>query len=313
METEQLLPSSETFSSNEQLSDALAIVEGLTPQGRRELFADPTYFPLFFAYYFPEYIKYPFADFHFRMFADTGRPLRGDIRELAWIMFRESTKTSIAIYNPRVDITTDTKTLYASDRDVFIFLVDDLNPIEAGRLSDGSPDLYFRGFYCWNSDVGAKTLGMASFYLRAVCQNRNLWGVEDFEEIATRRGVNPDGYCNSKDRPVVLARHPLQQAGAQPVERAARGVRIAGAARHLCRRRHDVGATHGVHCVERPRASGTGLGRDQGRLVKGAVPDPAHAHRDYGARVGQAGRLRRRRGLRGRRRRHHAGAAAPDR
>jgi hypothetical protein len=53
-------------------------------------------------------------------------------------------------------------------------------------LPDGSPDLYFRGFYCWNSEVGAKTLGIASFYLRAVCQNRNLWGVEDFEEITIR-------------------------------------------------------------------------------------------------------------------------------
>lgn len=93
---------------------------------------------------------------------------------------------STGIYNPRVDVTQDTTTLYASDRDVFLFLVDDLNPIEAGRLPDGSPDLYFRGFYCWNSEVGAKTLGMASFYLRAVCQNRNLWGVEDFEEIAIR-------------------------------------------------------------------------------------------------------------------------------
>jgi hypothetical protein len=93
---------------------------------------------------------------------------------------------STGIYNPRVDITKDTTTLYASDRDVFLFLVDDLHPIEAGRLPDGSPDLYFRGFYCWNSEVGAKTLGMASFYLRAVCQNRNLWGVEDFEEITIR-------------------------------------------------------------------------------------------------------------------------------
>lgn len=93
---------------------------------------------------------------------------------------------STGIYNPRVDITRDTTTLYASDRDVFLFLVDDLNPIEAGRLPDGSPDLYFRGFYCWNSEVGAKTLGMASFYLRAVCQNRNLWGVEQFEEITIR-------------------------------------------------------------------------------------------------------------------------------
>ena len=93
---------------------------------------------------------------------------------------------STGIYNPNVDISKDTTTLYASDRDVFLFLVDDLNPIEAGRLPDGSPDLYFRGFYCWNSEVGAKTLGMASFYLRAVCQNRNLWGVEDFEEISIR-------------------------------------------------------------------------------------------------------------------------------
>jgi hypothetical protein len=93
---------------------------------------------------------------------------------------------STGVHNPMVDISKDTTTLYASDRDVFLFLVDDLNPIEAGRLPDGSPDLYFRGFYCWNSEVGAKTLGMASFYLRAVCQNRNLWGVEDFEEISIR-------------------------------------------------------------------------------------------------------------------------------
>ena len=88
---------------------------------------------------------------------------------------------STGVYNPDVEISRDTTTLYASDRDVFLFLVDDHNPIEAGKLPDGSPDLYFRGFYCWNSEVGAKTLGMASFYLRAVCQNRNLWGVEDFE------------------------------------------------------------------------------------------------------------------------------------
>lgn len=93
---------------------------------------------------------------------------------------------STGIYNPHVDVTRDTTTLYASDRDIFLFLVDDQNPIEAGKLPDGSPDLFFRGFYCWNSEVGAKTLGIASFYLRAVCQNRNLWGVEDFQEISIR-------------------------------------------------------------------------------------------------------------------------------
>jgi hypothetical protein len=89
-------------------------------------------------------------------------------------------------HNSFVDVTKDTTTLYASDRDVFLFLVDDTHPIEAGRLPTGDPDLYFRGFYCWNSEVGSKTLGIASFYLRAVCMNRNLWGVEGFEEISIR-------------------------------------------------------------------------------------------------------------------------------
>ncbi|RFB86392.1 DUF932 domain-containing protein [Rhizobium leguminosarum bv. trifolii] len=89
-------------------------------------------------------------------------------------------------HNPVVDITKDTTTLYASDRDVFLFLVDDTHPIEAGRLPNGEPDLYFRGFYAWNSEVGSKTLGIASFYLRAVCANRNLWGTENFEEITIR-------------------------------------------------------------------------------------------------------------------------------
>ena len=89
-------------------------------------------------------------------------------------------------HNPHVDVTRDTTTLYASDRDVFVFLCDDANPIEAGRLPDGSPDLYFRGFYAWNSEVGARSLGVASFYLRAVCANRNLWGVERFEELTIR-------------------------------------------------------------------------------------------------------------------------------
>jgi hypothetical protein len=90
------------------------------------------------------------------------------------------------LYNPHVDVSPETTTLYASDRDVFLFLVDDTHPIEAGRLPNGDPDLFFRGFYAWNSEVGSKTLGIATFYLRAVCQNRNLWGVENFEEINIR-------------------------------------------------------------------------------------------------------------------------------
>jgi len=87
------------------------------------------------------------------------------------------------IHNPFVDVTKDNTTLYASDRDVFMFLVDDTHPIEIGKLPNGNPDMVFRGFYVWNSEVGARTFGVSTMYMRAVCANRILWGVEGFETM----------------------------------------------------------------------------------------------------------------------------------
>jgi hypothetical protein len=89
-------------------------------------------------------------------------------------------------YDPETPVTLDTTTLYASDRDVFIFLVDDRNPIEVGKLPNGDPDLMFRGFYITNSEVGNSALKLCAFYLRAVCCNRIMWGVEGFQEITMR-------------------------------------------------------------------------------------------------------------------------------
>lgn len=89
-------------------------------------------------------------------------------------------------YNANVDITKDTTTLFASDRDIFLFLCDDQNPVEVGKLPNGDPDLMFRGFYVWNSEVGSRTFGVATMYLRGVCQNRCLWGVEGFTETTFR-------------------------------------------------------------------------------------------------------------------------------
>jgi hypothetical protein len=93
---------------------------------------------------------------------------------------------STMVYDPETPVTPDTTTLFASDRDVFMFLVDDRNPIEVGKLPSGDPDLMFRGFYVTNSEVGRGSLRLAAFYLRAVCCNRILWGVERFEEITMR-------------------------------------------------------------------------------------------------------------------------------
>lgn len=53
-------------------------------------------FSLFFSYYFLDYIKYPFAPFHYDMFQDVRDLFDDRYREVVWLMFRESAKTSLA-------------------------------------------------------------------------------------------------------------------------------------------------------------------------------------------------------------------------
>ena len=71
-------------------------------------------------------------------------------------------------------------TLYASDRDVFMFLVDPDHPVEIGD------ETLFRGFYTWNSEVGASVFGLSTFLYRYVCDNRLIWGATDIEQLRIR-------------------------------------------------------------------------------------------------------------------------------
>lgn len=109
------------------------------------------------------------------------------------------------IYDPETPVTHDTTTLFASDRDLFMFLVDDRNPIEVGKVRNPQtgmmePDLMFRGFYVTNSEVGASSLKLAAFYLRAICCNRIMWGVEGFEEINIRHTkLAPDRFIHQAE------------------------------------------------------------------------------------------------------------------
>jgi hypothetical protein len=81
-------------------------------------------------------------------------------------------------------------TLYASDRDVFIFLVDPKNAVEVGG------ETLFRGFYTWNSEVGSATFGLTTFLYRYVCDNRIIWGATDVREVRIRHtGGAPDRFA----------------------------------------------------------------------------------------------------------------------
>lgn len=112
---------------------------------------------------------------------------------------------STHMYDPFAPVTIDSTTLYASDRDLFLFLVDDTHPVEVGKLRDGSPDYMFRGFFVSNSEVGAGAMKIAAFYLRAVCMNRNLWGVEHFDEQSIRHTSAAPARFLEEARPALLS------------------------------------------------------------------------------------------------------------
>jgi hypothetical protein len=80
--------------------------------------------------------------------------------------------SSYSVKNPK-----RATTLYASDRDIFLFLVDDVHPIEVNG------ETLFRGFYAWNSEVGSAVFGIATFLYRYVCDNRIIWGQSHKTEL----------------------------------------------------------------------------------------------------------------------------------
>ncbi|RVT96419.1 DUF932 domain-containing protein [Rhodovarius crocodyli] len=89
-------------------------------------------------------------------------------------------------YDPSAPVSSESTTLYASDRDVFMFLCRDEYPIEVGKLRNGDPDYMFPGFIVSNSETGSRALTIETMYLRAVCMNRNLWGVENKQTVRMR-------------------------------------------------------------------------------------------------------------------------------
>jgi hypothetical protein len=78
------------------------------------------------------------------------------------------------------EVTKESTTLYASDRDVWVFLVDEQHPID---IDGGS---YFRGLIVSNSEVGDAKFRVQSFYLNKVCQNRIIWDAIGMRELKIR-------------------------------------------------------------------------------------------------------------------------------
>jgi len=68
--------------------------------------------------------------------------------------------------------------LYLSEKDMFLFLVNETRPINGG----GTTPMY-RGFFLENSEVGDRSFRLTTFLYNTVCGNHIVWGAKDVENL----------------------------------------------------------------------------------------------------------------------------------
>lgn len=117
-------------------------------------------------------------------------------------------------------------TLFASDRDMFVFLADENHRIDVPNRRDGQAGSLARGFFVWNSEVGATTFGVALFLFDYVCQNRIVWGAEQYHEIRIRHTASAEIKLREKVIPAIDAYSRSSMNGVQAAIQAAQQQKI---------------------------------------------------------------------------------------
>ena len=59
--------------------------------------------------------------------------------------------------------------LYAGQEDMFVFVIDPSGWTEIGEQA------FAPGFFCWNSEVGKRSLGLQTFWFEQCCGNHIVW------------------------------------------------------------------------------------------------------------------------------------------
>jgi hypothetical protein len=89
-------------------------------------------------------------------------------------------------FGAQVPITKDNTTLYASDRDMVVFLADEDKSVEVPNRRNGKSGHIVQGLAIGNSDVGGGTLWVADFIFDYICMNRIIWGLREVQELSIR-------------------------------------------------------------------------------------------------------------------------------
>lgn len=158
-------------------------------------------------------------------------------------------------FGREVEIGKHNTTLYASDRDMFIFLADEKNRIEVPNRRNGQAGEMARGFFVWNSEVGSKSLGIAMFLFDFVCMNRIVWGVEQYSEKRIRHTISAPERWADDVTPLI---EDMSQSSAKPIEQvlqAAQEKKLEKVDDFLANRfgKTMVGKMHAVHEAEEGR------------------------------------------------------------
>lgn len=122
-------------------------------------------------------------------------------------------------FGKQVPITKENTTLYASDRDMVVFLADEDKSLEVPNRRDGKAGRISQGFACGNSDVGGGRFWFAGFGFDYFCKNRMIWGLTEVEEVSFRHTASAPHRFLSEVVPVLqeLARSNLSLRQAQIV------------------------------------------------------------------------------------------------
>lgn len=74
--------------------------------------------------------------------------------------------------------------LYAGEQDMFCFLID------PGGWAEIGGEAFAPGLFCWNSEVGKRSVGMATFWFQAVCANHIVWDATEVREFSRKHTAN---------------------------------------------------------------------------------------------------------------------------
>jgi len=114
-----------------------------------------------------------------------GRIWDADVVRSTQTLVERAAEAGKKFFNPK-DWSGKSSGLYASDHDVFIFMIDGGSVVDVGWDQKGQPELLHRGFIVSNSEVGAASFSLMTFMFRVVCGNHCIWGAKDVSELMIR-------------------------------------------------------------------------------------------------------------------------------